>query len=169
MKLNSILIFILLPIIAFAGNIPFERVPADRYLSFVMNWDDARDPVLYTVMDSDKDWDKVFHPAPLMGAKKPFGPMAKEWRESTYLVITRVMPSPKAGEDAFTIESLEESPDGTLTIRYHYKIPQPASYTIKNALLIKIPKKSYNRIVWIENGKRVGELTPPSKTLHPIH
>jgi hypothetical protein len=67
------------------------------------------------------------------------------------------MPAPTNMESVFEIESLQEK--GTmLQLKYRYKAPKPASYNVRNYVAIRLPAKAYERVIFVENGKQVGEL-----------
>lgn len=60
------------------------------YQSFVANWTPSNKP-LCAAIQSQADWDAVFHPAPVMGANRPFGPPAEFWNDRAVLVLAKVI------------------------------------------------------------------------------
>lgn len=158
----AFLICACLALTAPAAAIKSERIPADTFSSFVKNWDDAKTPVLCALIRDKAGWDGVFGAAAFMGNKKPFAPADTTWNTQQILVVSRVMPAPADGnfDKAFTVQSLADDGKGTLTLRYTFTAPPKASSTVKNELLLKVPRKDYTRVVVVENGKTVGELGP---------
>ena len=145
-----------------AAPVPYERIPADTFASFVKNWDEARTPVLCAVIRDAAEWNAVFGAAAFMGNKRPFAPEPATWKQHQMLIVSQVMPAPAKGAigEAFTVQSVEDDGGGVLTVRYACAPPPPNSYRIKNTLLLKIPRKDYTRVVFIEGEKAVGELGP---------
>lgn len=124
----------------------------DEYQSFVGNWDEQAAPVLCALIRSPAEWDAVFHPAPLMRGKKPFGPEAKVFETEQVLIVARVMDAPQG--DVFKVEQVSADGD-VLTLRYTFTAPKAASYTVKQFLGLRVPKRDYAKVVVVENGKPV--------------
>lgn len=145
-----------------AAPLQSERIPAGTFAGFVKNWDDAKTPVLCALIRDQAGWNGVFGAAAFMGNKRPFAPAAATWDKQQLLVVSRVMPSPANGDmdKAFTVQGLDDDGKGTLTLRYTFTAPPKASSTVKNELLLQIPRQDYTRVVVIENGRTVGELAP---------
>jgi len=139
-------------------GLPFEIIDPGKYQSFVMNWDDQKYPALYAVIRSKAEWDKVFHPAPVMEARKPFAPKPEIFEKQVLLVVARVMPSPGDAE-VFQVESAQAA-DGKLVLKYKYQAPKPgsATFTVKQFLGVLVPKADYNSVEFIENGASLGAL-----------
>ena len=158
----AFLICACLALTAPAAAIKSERVPSDAFSSFVMNWDDAKTPVLCALIRDKAGWDGVFGSAAYPGNKKPFAPADTTWDKEQILVVSRVMPAPSDDnmDKAFSVQSLDDDGKGTLTLRYTFASPRKASSTVKSELILKMPRKDYTRVVVIENGKTVGELGP---------
>lgn len=131
----------------------------DEYQSFVGNWDEKAVPVLCALIRSPAEWESVFHPAAFgfgtAKQKKPFAPEAKSFESEQLLVVARVMDAPTG--EAFKIEKLSADGD-VLTLRYTFEKPPAASYTVKQFLGLRIPKRDYAKVVVIENGQQVGAL-----------
>ena len=158
----AILLCSCLALAAPAAAVKSERIPSDAFSSFVKNWDDTKTPVLCALIRDKAGWDGVFGSAAYMGNKKPFAPADATWDKEQILVVSRVMPAPADGnlDKVFSVQSLDDDGKGTLTLRYTRTEPKKASYSVKNELILKIPRKDYTRVVLIENGKSVGELGP---------
>lgn len=135
--------------------VAFKRMGADEYQSFIGNWDEKATPVLCALIRSPAEWDSVFHPAAVMRQKKPFGPEAKSYETEQLLVVARVMDAPKG--EPFAVEKLSSDGD-VLTLNYSFTQPKSASYTVKEFLGLRIPKRDYAKLVVIENGKQVATL-----------
>lgn len=147
---------------ASAAPVPVERIPADTFSSFVKNWDETRAPVLCALIRDPAGWDGVFGAAAFMGNKKPFAPDAATWKQHQILVVSHVMPAPAGGafDQAFAVQSVDDDGQGTLTVRYTFTPAKKNTSTVKNPMLLKIPRKDYTRVVIIEGGTTVGELGP---------
>ena len=118
---------------AAGSNVKFEKFDPDKYQSFIGNWDERVDPALYAIIRSKADWDKVFHPAPVMGGNKPFAPDPSVFEKQALLVIARVMPGP-VNPQVFRADSVTVA-EGNLVLNFQYQPPKSgASYTIKYCL-----------------------------------
>jgi len=62
--------------------LPLRRDAADRYQNFIVNWDPTA-PVLCGVVRGPADYARVFHPAPVIGGRKPFAPPDESFAEET--------------------------------------------------------------------------------------
>ena len=146
---------------ALAGEtaISFSRFGADDYQSFVQNWDEKALPVRSALLRSPAEWDAVFHPAPVMRGRKPFGPAAQEFATNDFLVVARVIPAPTG--EVFKVEQVTAEND-TLTVRYTFTAPRPASYDVKQFLGLRLPKRPFAKVVLIENGQPAGSFAPPA-------
>jgi hypothetical protein len=146
--------------VSFAADtgLKFEILDPGKYQSFVMNWDDQKYPALYAVIRSKAEWDKVFHPAPVMGGRQQFAPELKIFEKQVLLVVARVMPSP-GDVDVFQVESAQAAA-GNLVLKYKYQAPKPgsATFTVKHFLGVFVPKEDYATMTFIENGARLGVL-----------
>ena len=130
---------------------------ADRYQSFIKNWDAGMDPVLYAVIQSTQQWEAVFHPAPVMGGNREFGPEAGLFDSSNILVVARVTPG-GADKEAFQYQQLDR--EGELLI-LDYSFTQPEGeegYSVKKFLGVVVPKGEYTYVRFLENGPQIGEL-----------
>ena len=159
---TTLLLSISLTLTASAAPVPVDRIPSDTFSSFVKNWDETKVPVLCALIRDQAGWDGVFGAAAFMGNKKPFAPAAETWKQHQILVVSHVMPAPADGgfDKAFAVQSVDDDGKGTLTVRYTFTPAKKNSSTVKNQMLLKIPRKDYTRVVFIESGKTVGELGP---------
>ena len=159
---KTLLLLISISLAADAAPVRGERIPSDSFSSFVKNWDETKVPVLCAVIGDQAGWDGVFGAAAFMGSKKPFAPDAATWKQHQILVVSRVMPAPADGgfDKAFAVQSVDDDGKGTLTVRYTFTPAKKNTSTVKNQMLLKIPRKDYTRVVFIEGGKTVGELGP---------
>ena len=133
--------------------------PGD-YGSFVKNWDDAKIPALYALIRTPQEWDDVFHPAPVMGQRKPFCPDPSVYEKQQIIIIAHVVAAPADDQqpEPLQIKEVTEN-DGVLTVHYQFAEPsKKASYTIKAHLGWLIPKQIYTQVVFVENGKRTTTL-----------
>jgi hypothetical protein len=144
--------------------VPHRTMGADDYQSFLGNWDETKQPVLCALIRTPKQWDAIFHPAAFgLGAKapkKPFAPDAKIFEKEQLLVVARVVPALKEGEGdkVFQVERVSAIGDA-LTLVYRYREPKSgASSTVKNCLGVFVPQRDFKKAVFIENGKKAGEL-----------
>ncbi len=143
---------------ATAQNINFTKINPMDYQNFLGNWDDSHFPVLYAQIQSAKRYETLFHPAPVMGKNRPFGPESTFFTTNQLLVIGRVMPMSDQLDKLFEVVKISEI-NQELSVSYRYNPPQKAaSSTIKYYLGISIPQKTYSKITFIENGKTVGTL-----------
>ena len=128
-----------------------------KYQSFVMNWDEQKQPVLYARIQTPLEWKEVLHPAPVMGQHRPFEPDADFYKKEQLLVVSRVVPGFHP-DKALQVESVRATKED-LVLRYRYVAP-PATKDafFKTCLYVAVPQHDYKRVVFIENGKPVGEL-----------
>ena len=159
---TTLLLSISLTLTASAAPVPIERIPSDTFSSFVKNWDETKVPVLCALILDQAGWDGVFGTAAFKGNKKPFAPATATWKQHQILVVSHVMPAPADGgfDKAFGVQSVDDDGKGTLTVRYTFTPAKKNSSTVKNQMLLNIPRKDYTRVVIIEGGKTVGELGP---------
>ncbi len=145
-----------------AGEKPvqFQRISSGVYQNFVKNWDDKKDPALCALIRSAEEYSAVFHPAPVMRGNKPFAPDKEIYDKEQIIVVAKVMIAPADMDGAFADVKVLESGD-TLVVSYKMsEAKSDATYTVKNFLALRIPKKDYKRVLFMEGGKQVGELKP---------
>ena len=152
--------------------IPIRRDDPDRYQNFVINWD-AGTEVLCAVVRTPADYARLFHPAPVIGGKKPFAPPDAAFEKEHLLVIARVVGGD--GGSALAIERVVEK-EGSLEVHCRFE-PSTAqsSFSIKQAALAWIPAREPGPVTFIENGKPVvtldtgaeGWVSPPLSAQQP--
>ncbi len=141
-----------------AKHVSYRILKSDEFQSFIKNWDDEKYPALYALIQTPAQWDAVFHPAPLMGQKLPFAPDAKLYEKEQIIIVAHVIPAPDANLAVFNVRQVVTDND-VLVLYYRFNKPEKlASYTVKSHLAVVVPKYSYKRIVFIENGKQLGIL-----------
>lgn len=131
---------------------PYSLLDPNSFQSFVANWTPETLPRC-AVMQSQADWDKVMHPAPVVGGSKQFAPPPDMWAHDAVLMIARVIP---AGETAsvFKLAGVRHA-DGRLDVDYAFAPPPGSSFTIKWWLGVKIAKPLPAVIRFVENGRVV--------------
>ncbi len=135
---------------------PYRIIDGHAYRNFVANWDDGREPVLYALIRTPAQYDALFHPAAVMGGHGPFSPEASLYAKEQILLVARVLPG--GGDGTFEVERIVAD-DRRLTFRYRFKPPaSEVRWRGKAFLAVRIPKRPYERVVFVENGTRVGEL-----------
>ena len=140
--------------------VTYRRMGIGDYQNFLQNWDETKQPVLYALIQTPAQYDALFHPAPVMGNKRPYSPEADVYTKEQILVVARVMVAPEDMGKVFEVESVSEQGQ-ELTIRYRFNEPKTkATFSVKNYLALRIPKQDYRKVTFFENGKQVGELKP---------
>ena len=137
--------------------VKYQRIGLREYQNFLIGWDASSQPQRFALIRSAPEYDQLFQPAAVNGARGPFAPSPKSYEKEQILLVGREMPAPTNMESVFEIESLQEK-GGMLLLKYRYKAPKPASYEVRNYLAIRVPAKAYDRVIFVENGKEVGEL-----------
>jgi hypothetical protein len=139
--------------------VSFRILKDSDFQSFIKNWDDKKYPALYALIQNPAQWDAIFHPAPVMGGQnRPYCPDGKVYEKEQIVVVARVIPAPDANLTVFNVRQVVAGNE-VLVLYYRFNNPEnPASYTIKSHLAVAMPKYSYKRIVFIENGKQIGIL-----------
>ena len=132
--------------------VPIRRDDPAGYQNFVVNWD-AGTEVLCAVVRTPADYARLFHPAPVIGGKKPFAPPDAAFEKEHLLVIARVVGGD--GGSALAIERVVEK-EGSLEVHCRFE-PSTAqsSFSIKQAALAWIPAREPGPVTFIENGKPV--------------
>ena len=144
---------------AAGDEVPFQVVGRNDYRNFVANWDDSH-AVFMALIRTPSEYAAVFHPAPVAGNTKPFAPAPELFDEQMILVVSRVVGAPADGERILTVRGLE-SDGGTLTLRYDFAPPAAAAtFTVKEVLQLRIPRREVERVRVLENDVPVGELRP---------
>jgi hypothetical protein len=138
--------------------VAYRRIGAGDYQSFLINWDEKRYPVLCALIQTPAQYDALFHPAAVMGDKRPFAPGAEIYTKEQILMVGRVMAAPENMDKVFEVERVVEK-GRELALYYRFlETGTNATFTVKNYLALLIPKHEYRKVIFFENGKRVGEL-----------
>lgn len=137
----------------------YRTLGAGDYQSFIKNWDQQKSPALLAVIQTPAQWEALFHPAPVMGNRRPFSPDPKLFSRDLLLVVARVVPpTGQGGHQAFTVEKVGAS-QGELTFSFRFAAPPDAkTYTVKDFLGVWFPKADFKKVTFIENGKELGFL-----------
>jgi len=139
-------------------DVTYKRMSVGDYQNFLKNWDDKKHVVLYALIQTSARYDALFHPAPVMGARRPFAPDAEVYAKEQILVVARVMVAPENMDKVFEVERITEKGQ-ELALYYHFNEPKTkATFSVKNYLAVRIPKRDYKKVIFVENGKQIGEL-----------
>jgi hypothetical protein len=152
----------LLAVSARAGGEPvrFEQISPNDYRNFLANWDDEAEPVFRAVIRTAEEYDAIFHPAPVMGDRKPHKPAPQLFENEMIVVVARVVDAPAEGEHVLAVETLSADGD-TLELRYRFTPPRmPASFRMKQMLAVRFPRRDLKVVRIVENGTAVGDLRP---------
>lgn len=138
--------------------VKYKRMGIGDYRNFLKNWDEKKHAVLYALIQTPGQYDALFHPAPLMGAKRPFAPDAYVYTKEQILVVARVTGAPENMDKVFEVERVIER-DQELALHYRFNATRTnATFSVKNYLAVLIPRHDYKKVTFFENGKQVGEL-----------
>jgi hypothetical protein len=128
------------------------------YQNFIKNWDEKKHAVLYALIQTPAQYDALFQPAAVMGAKRPFAPEAELYAKEQIFIVARVTAAPEGIDKVFEVERVIER-DQELALCYRFNEPKTdATFSIKNFLAVRIPKHDYKQVIFLENGKQVGKL-----------
>ncbi len=144
--------------------VPNQRISVHEYQNFIGNWDDKVNPVLCALIKSPEQYNSVFHAAAVMHGKKPYAPDLELYAKEQIILVAKVMTAPADMDKAFADVRVTETGD---TLMIHYRMndaKSDATYTVKNFLALRIPKKDYKRVVFLEGEKQVAELKPSKGT-----
>jgi len=141
-----------------ARDVKHKKMGISDYQNFLKNWDEMKDAALYAQIQTPAQYATLFHPAPLMGAKRPFAPEAALYDQEQILLVARVVPAPDNMNRVFEVERVIEM-DRQVELHYKFNAPNTnATFSVKNYLAVRIPKHDYAKVVFVENGKQIGEL-----------
>lgn len=140
--------------------VTYKRMGIGDYQNFLKNWDEKKQAVLYALIQTPAQYDALFHPAPLMGAKRPFAPEAEVYTNEQILVVARVIVAPENMDKVFEVERVTERGQ-ELALHYRFNEPKTnATFSVKNYLAVRIPRRDYKKVTFFENTKPMGELKP---------
>ena len=141
--------------------IPLRRDDPARYQNFVVNWD-AGTELLCAVVSTPADYASLFHPAPVIGGKKPFAPPDEAFTKEQLLVIARVVGGD--GKSVLAIERVVEK-EGALEVHLDDRPAKtPSTSTVKQAALAWIPRRDGGRVTFVANGEAITTLDPADGT-----
>lgn len=147
---------------AAAVAVPLRADTPDSYQNFVVNWDPTV-PVLCALIRTPADYASVFHPAPVIGGRRPFAPPDDRFDKESLVVIARVIDAPGTpakGAEALAIERVTRR-DGGLEIHARFRPPaDDASFSVKQAAIAWIPAGEWTSVTFLENGVEVATLDP---------
>jgi hypothetical protein len=144
-----------------ARKIPHRRDDPDRYQNFVVNWDAGTD-LLCAVVSTPADYARLFHPAPVIGGKKPFAPPDDAFTKEHLLVVARVVGG--NGGSVLEIKRVVEK-DGDLEIHLDDRpSTAPATFTVKQAALAWIPRRDAGQMTFVAKGEAIATLDPAAGT-----
>jgi hypothetical protein len=137
--------------------IPLRRDDPARYQNFVVNWD-AGTELLCAVVSTPADYARLFHPAPVIGGKKPFAPPDEAFTKEQLLVIARVVGGD--GKSVLAIKRVVEK-EGALEVHLDDRPAKTAStFTVKQAALAWIPRRDGGPVTFVANGEAITTLDP---------
>jgi hypothetical protein len=133
----------------FAADLAYKILDPGAYQSFVMNWTPADAPLCVT-MQSQADWERVFHPAPIMGGYRPFSPPAEFWRTAGVLMVARVV---NGGDTAhvFQVTGVRRDAD-SIDVDFGFHPPPEASFQVKWWLGVAVEKPLAPTVRFKEDG-----------------
>ena len=141
--------------------IPLRRDDPARYQNFVVNWDTGTE-LLCAVVSTPADYASLFHPAPVIGGKKPFAPPDEAFTKEQLLVIARVVGGD--GKSVLAIERVVEK-EGALEVHLDDRPAKtPSTFTVKQAALAWIPRRDGGRVTFVANGEAITTLDPADGT-----
>jgi hypothetical protein len=135
--------------------LPYTIIGMEEYQNFLGSWDEDAQPALFAQIRTPAQYRTLFHSAAVMGGNKPFGPEDSLFKTEQILVVGRIVGDL---DKVFLVESAVAK-DGVLTLSYRFKPSAEGSpATFKAALEVRVPQGDYRKVVFVENGKPVGEL-----------
>ncbi len=141
--------------------IPLRRDDPARYQNFVVNWD-AGTELLCAVVSTPADYARLFHPAPVIGGKKPFAPPDEAFTKEQLLVIARVVGGDE--KSVLEIERVVEK-EGALEVHLDDRPAKtPSTFTVTQAALAWISRRDGGRVTFVANGEAITTLDPADGT-----
>lgn len=138
--------------------VTYKKMSMHDYQNFIGNWDEKKDPVLYALISTPAQYNALFFPAAVMGAKRPVYPNVSLYSKEQILVVARVLLYPKDVDTVFEVERISER-DQQLALYYRFNEQESImAWQGKVYMAVRIPKHNYKQVLFFENGKEVGEL-----------
>ncbi|HEY9084652.1 MAG TPA: hypothetical protein VIN40_01720 [Candidatus Tyrphobacter sp.] len=126
-----------------------------QYQSFVGNWTPPDKP-LCAAIGSAAQWNQIFHPAPVMGAHRPFSPPDSFWAQHAILLVARVV---DAGDTSHVFHVNAVARGGNVaTLDYAFKPTPRSSSSIKWWTGVAIARPLPATVRYRENGQIVCSL-----------
>jgi hypothetical protein len=123
---------------------------------YINGWDTVTYPTMYALVTSAQQYDSIVSSGPYDVPPDP-----QIYSSHDLIIVSKVMHAPLTDWGAaFDVDSVSENGD-VLTVNYHFH--PPAQYSTWDASLsfaILFPKKSYSKILMVENDVQVRELNP---------
>lgn len=136
----------------------YSRIATDQYQNFIGNWDAASQPLLYAQIQTPAQYETLFHAAPAKGAKRSLGPDATLFDKEQILVVARVVPASAEPDQVFGVERVTVK-DDHLELAYRFAAPDAkAGPMVKDFLAIRIARRHYRTVSFVENGRPMGTL-----------
>lgn len=140
--------------------VTYQEISMNDYQNFLINWDEKKYPQLFALIDTPEKYDRLFHPAAVMGNKRPFAPDKSLFTAEQILVVARVTAAPENADQVFAVEKISKKDQ---RLELHYRFQEPATgptWSAKIYLALRIPRDNYQIVIFYENGKKVGQLHP---------
>lgn len=133
--------------------VPHEREGHFPYLNFVANWEHSVSSAQYACLRTKAEYDRIYHPAGVMFADKPYGPPESFFSDRQMLVVCRISPGDSRGT-LFTLRDVRAA-EGEITVTYDYAGRTDLTGGQKDTLNVYVPKRDYARVRFVENGRLV--------------
>lgn len=141
-----------------AKTVTFKRMNNSAYQNFIINWDVKAQSVLYAFIQNPVQYQALFQPAAVNQAAGAVAPDAEMFSKKQILVVARATTASENTDSVFSVERIEEK-NKELLFYYRYSEPKTAAtWTTKSYLTIRIPRRDFHKVIFIENGEKIGEL-----------
>ncbi|MFM8283197.1 MAG: hypothetical protein ACKOCW_06520 [Planctomycetaceae bacterium] len=138
-----------------ADAVPFRPDSADRYQNFVVNWPGEKTTLCAVVRTAD-EYATLFHPAPVQGARKPFGPADGAFSSDMLLVVARIVPGDSGA--TLVIDTVERSAAGLVVHCRSTPPTRTSTFMVKQTALAWIPKTDTGPVRFVADGRPLAEL-----------
>ena len=150
---------------AAAAPLPFQVLNGADFQGFLTNQGDA--PYCVAIA-SEREWERVVHPAAVMNTNRPFAPPASLWRTHTVLLLARSINGDGAG-DILRMQRVDQR-GGQIQVRTRFTPPPRASYQgqVWTAVAVARPLTARN-VSFMEGSRTICSLrlTPAQRTTPP--